>query len=221
MHQTRAQSEVEASASHTRNRLLSATLSNLLDERKRATSLKALENIANKYDIDIVKLESLARFVNSPTIDQGTTAKTRDASGEQMITSEVSSITRDWHACLTCISRLYGLNHLIQKISIKFHKAHLMSASACICFLLAMSASICQVPDSAILVTVPLFTVLLLYKQFCEATLGYYNKLVWNLSRDFRDRPASLCVEPRLEHYPQCSASSLRVLITSAITLRN
>lgn len=209
MHQTRAQSEVEASASHTRNRLLSATLSNLLDERKRATSLKALENIANKYDIDIVKLESLARFVNSPTIDQGTTAKTRDASGEQMITSEVSSITRDWHACFTCISRLYGLNHLIQKISIKFHKAHLMSAS------------ICQVPDSAILVTVPLFTVLLLYKQFCEATLGYYNKLVWNLSRDFRDRPASLCVEPRLEHYPQCSASSLRVLITSAITLRN
>jgi hypothetical protein len=149
MHRTRAQSEVEASASNTRNRLLSATLSNLLDERKRAPSLQALENIANKYGMDIVKLESLARFVNSPTIDQGTTAKTRDASGEQMITSEVSSITRDWHACLTCISRLYGLNHLIQKISIKLHKVHLwvlyvciMSASACICILLAINSSV-------------------------------------------------------------------------------
>jgi len=90
IHQKRAQSEVEASASHPRNRLLSATLSDLLDERKEAASPKELESIAKKYDMDIVKLESLARFVNSPTVGEGATVRIRDASGEQMITSEVS-----------------------------------------------------------------------------------------------------------------------------------
>jgi hypothetical protein len=91
LHQKRTQSEVEA-ASYPRNRLLSATLSDLLDERKRAVSPKELESIANKYDIDIVKLESLARFVNSPTVGKGTSVhvRNRDASREQMITSEVS-----------------------------------------------------------------------------------------------------------------------------------
>ena len=92
MHQKRTQSEVEASASHPPNRLLSAKLSDLLDERKQAASRKELESIANKYDMDIVKVESLVRFVNTPTVDEGTTVRTRDASGEQIITSEVSPI---------------------------------------------------------------------------------------------------------------------------------
>jgi hypothetical protein len=94
MHQSRARSEVEATASHpTRNRLLSGTLSDLLDERKKATSLKELETIANIHDIDIMKLESLARFVNSPAIGEGTIVRTRDAGGDQIITSTVCFIT--------------------------------------------------------------------------------------------------------------------------------
>jgi len=88
MHQIRAQSEIEATPSHAaRNRILSATLSDLLDKRKKATSLKELERIANKYDMDIAKLESLAQFVNSPTIGEGTTTRTKDANGEQIVTS--------------------------------------------------------------------------------------------------------------------------------------
>jgi hypothetical protein len=88
MHQTRARSEIEATPSHAaRNRILSATLSELLDERKQATSFKELERIANKYDMDIAKLESLARFVNTPTIGEGTTTRTKDTNEEQIITS--------------------------------------------------------------------------------------------------------------------------------------
>jgi hypothetical protein len=98
MHQTRARSEIEATPSHAaRNRILSATLSELLDERKQATSFKELERIANKYDMDIAKLESLARFVNTPTIGEGTTTRTKDTNEEQIITSTVSVTTiLDW-----------------------------------------------------------------------------------------------------------------------------
>ena len=98
MHQTRARSEIEATPSHAaRNRILSATLSELLDERKQTTSFKELERIANKYDMDIAKLESLARFVNTPTIGEGTTTRTKDTNEEQIITSTVSVTTiLDW-----------------------------------------------------------------------------------------------------------------------------
>lgn len=92
MHQTRSQSEIEATPSHRiRNRIVSRALSELLDERKKTNSLKELESIANKYDMDIGKLERLARFVNSPTIGESTTTRTAETNGEQIIiTSTVS-----------------------------------------------------------------------------------------------------------------------------------
>lgn len=92
MYRTRAQSEAEANTSNaTRNRVLSSTLSDLLDERKKSTSTKELESFANKYGMDLSKLESLSRFVNSPTIGEGTTVRTKDENGDEMITSTVSS----------------------------------------------------------------------------------------------------------------------------------
>lgn len=91
MHQSRAQAEFEATPSHaTRNRLVSVTLSELLDERKAATSRKALESIANKFGMDIAKLDSLARFVNTPTIGETTIMRNRNGNGEEIITSTVS-----------------------------------------------------------------------------------------------------------------------------------
>jgi hypothetical protein len=93
MYQIRVQAEVEATMSLApHNRLLSATLSRLLEERKKAASPKEIERIANKYDMDIKKLESLARFVNSPTIDEGTTVRTRGPNGDETITSTASLV---------------------------------------------------------------------------------------------------------------------------------
>lgn len=92
MHQSRLQSEVEAEPSNPkRNRLLSSTLNELLSERKAATSRKKLEGLANNYGMDIAKLESLARFVNTPTIGEGTRTVIRDGNGEETITSTVGS----------------------------------------------------------------------------------------------------------------------------------
>lgn len=92
MHRSRLQSEVEADPSNSkRNRLLSSTLSELLNERKAANSRKAIEGLANNYGMDIAKLESLARFVNTPTIGEGTRTVIRDGNGEETITSTVGS----------------------------------------------------------------------------------------------------------------------------------
>jgi len=88
MYQTRAQSEAEATTSNaTRNRILSSTLSDLLERRKNATSNKELEILANKNGMDLAKLESLSRFVNSPTIGEGTTVRVKDENEDELITS--------------------------------------------------------------------------------------------------------------------------------------
>lgn len=89
LHQTRIQSEVEANPSHsTRNRILSSTLSNLLDARK-SLSKTDIEAIENHYGVDAAKLESLARFVNTPSIDEGSRRKMVDENGAEVITSKV------------------------------------------------------------------------------------------------------------------------------------
>ena len=90
MHQTRIQSEVEAKPSHPiRNRMLSSTLSNLLDARKSSPSRTDIETIENHYGVDVAKLESLARFVNTPSIDEGSRRKLVDENGVEVITSQV------------------------------------------------------------------------------------------------------------------------------------
>lgn len=92
MHQIRVQSEVEANPSHPiRNRILSSTLSNLLDARKSWVSRTDIEAFENHYGIDVDKLESLARFVNTPSIDEGSRRKTVDENGVEVITSKVSA----------------------------------------------------------------------------------------------------------------------------------
>jgi hypothetical protein len=92
MYEARAHSEVQATMSHaTRNRIHSSVLSDLLDQRKHATSSKEVASLANKYGMDIAKLESLSRFVNTPTIGEGTTTTVKYENGEEIITSTASS----------------------------------------------------------------------------------------------------------------------------------
>ncbi|KAI0797824.1 hypothetical protein C8Q75DRAFT_729047 [Abortiporus biennis] len=68
--QQRLKSEEEASSTRTSRNLLHAfSLSDLLEERKSVTSQKELENLAKKYNIDVAKMETVALFVNSPSVD--------------------------------------------------------------------------------------------------------------------------------------------------------
>ncbi|KIJ69460.1 hypothetical protein HYDPIDRAFT_106080 [Hydnomerulius pinastri MD-312] len=87
MYRSRVQSEAEASSSQsTRNRLLAATLSELLEARKSVTNTAELEALANRYQIDVAKLQALCRVFNTPSIDESTVVRTTDKHGEESIT---------------------------------------------------------------------------------------------------------------------------------------
>ncbi|KAI0374707.1 hypothetical protein BV20DRAFT_960857 [Pilatotrama ljubarskyi] len=69
--QTRLRSEDEArSARPSRNQLVATSLMDLLEERKSASTQRDVEELAKKYDIDLEKLERMARYVNSVSIHQ-------------------------------------------------------------------------------------------------------------------------------------------------------
>ncbi|GBE80729.1 predicted protein [Sparassis crispa] len=85
--QTRLQSEAEARSSHpTHNRLLAASLQELLEERKSVTTQAELEKLAKRYNVDVAKLESVAQFVNSPSVLPGSVVRTVSDDGEERIT---------------------------------------------------------------------------------------------------------------------------------------
>ncbi|OJT03512.1 hypothetical protein TRAPUB_5791 [Trametes pubescens] len=69
IHESRLLSEDQARSSRQpHNRLVAASLTELLEERKYAPTLKALEELPKKYAIDSDKVERLARYVNSPSV---------------------------------------------------------------------------------------------------------------------------------------------------------
>jgi len=87
MHRSRLQSEMEASPSHsTRNRLLASSLSELLESRKTVKSQAELQALAEQYHIDVTKLDELAKFVNTPSIDESTIVKSTNQEGEETLT---------------------------------------------------------------------------------------------------------------------------------------
>jgi hypothetical protein len=83
-----------ASARPVRNRLEAGTLSTLLDDHKYVTSRSDLEQLAARYTIDVAVLERLARFVNSPSIGEGTVVRTVGEDGQERITMQVCEFTR-------------------------------------------------------------------------------------------------------------------------------
>ncbi|KAF8638496.1 hypothetical protein AX16_010479 [Volvariella volvacea WC 439] len=85
---SRAQSDLEAfGTTPVRNRLHAPTLSDLLDARKSVKTQQELEKLANEHNIDVQKLESLARFVNSPSVQGGTAVRTVAKDGEESLTT--------------------------------------------------------------------------------------------------------------------------------------
>ena len=80
-----------------RNHLLVSSLVALLEERHSSNSAAQL---AEKYAMDVGRLESLARSVNVPRVREGGVRYIRDAqSGEESVISEVGFavlVARQW-----------------------------------------------------------------------------------------------------------------------------
>ncbi|KAI0693746.1 hypothetical protein BC835DRAFT_1352715 [Cytidiella melzeri] len=90
VYQTRRESELEARTFRpSRNHLLTARLSELLDECKMVKSPQDLESLAQLYDIDVAKLENLRRLVNNPVVDPSTVVKTVGEDGEERVSMKV------------------------------------------------------------------------------------------------------------------------------------
>lgn len=103
--QSRARSEDEAASMHIpRNHLLVSSLVALLEERQSVTNGGGddgflattrddlpLRQLAEKYGMDVERLESLTRSVNVPRVREGGVRHMRDAqSGEETVISEIA-----------------------------------------------------------------------------------------------------------------------------------
>ena len=84
-------SEAEASSlQSTKNRLLTSSLTELLEARKSVTNSAELETLAKRYHVDAAKLGRISRVVNTPSIDERTVVRTTDKHGEESLTMMVS-----------------------------------------------------------------------------------------------------------------------------------
>lgn len=63
----------------------------MLDERKAATSRDNLRKLAQKYGLDLEKLESVSKFVTSPSVVANSAATVVQQNGEQNVSTAVSS----------------------------------------------------------------------------------------------------------------------------------
>ncbi|KAH9919385.1 uncharacterized protein B0H18DRAFT_1122504 [Fomitopsis serialis] len=89
--QARQRSEEDArSLTPTRNRMLAGTLYELLEERKSVTTREELEKLAVRYEIDVDRLENVARFVNSPSVDEGSVRREVDKDGVEQTKMKAS-----------------------------------------------------------------------------------------------------------------------------------
>ncbi|PSS35511.1 hypothetical protein PHLCEN_2v1536 [Hermanssonia centrifuga] len=87
IYEARLQSELEARSPQTpRNHLLAATLEDLLEERKISRTQEQVTDLAKRYNIDVARLENLARFVNTPNVDPESVVKTVDDDGTERVT---------------------------------------------------------------------------------------------------------------------------------------
>ncbi|KZT28541.1 hypothetical protein NEOLEDRAFT_1086956 [Neolentinus lepideus HHB14362 ss-1] len=111
---SRQQSEAEAASHPVRNHLLAPALSDLLDDRKRVTSIQELQSLATRYGVDVDKLERLARYVNSPSADEKTRRKVVEQE-EELTTVKVGLLVINlW--TYSQFSRLSGSSRLLLEI---------------------------------------------------------------------------------------------------------
>jgi len=87
--ESRAKPEFEASSPHLpKNHLYSSTLTELLNQRKSVHIQKDLEKLSREFGIELDKLESLVRFVTSPSV-VGTAIQSVGKDGEGSMSTAV------------------------------------------------------------------------------------------------------------------------------------
>lgn len=88
---TRAQAEEQATGVHmTPNKLHAFALTDLLNERKSVTTPEELERLARRFGISVAKLQSVSRFISSPSVIGDEAIKVVDSEGEEHITTRAS-----------------------------------------------------------------------------------------------------------------------------------
>ncbi|KAF5365615.1 hypothetical protein D9758_003188 [Tetrapyrgos nigripes] len=88
MLESRMQSEREAfSLQSSPNRVQAPTLSYLLDKRKSTASKHDIEDLAQKYGLKVDKLDSVARYVTTPSIQGDSIVRTVGEDGEERISA--------------------------------------------------------------------------------------------------------------------------------------
>ncbi|KAJ6623443.1 hypothetical protein B0H10DRAFT_1786307 [Mycena sp. CBHHK59/15] len=84
MFNSRMQSENEAAAPGSiQNRAQAAKLSRLLDERKSIRTGRDMEFLAKRFDIDVEKVEAVARFITTPSVQANSAVDTAVKDGEE------------------------------------------------------------------------------------------------------------------------------------------
>ncbi|KAJ1309852.1 hypothetical protein OPQ81_006617 [Rhizoctonia solani] len=78
--------QMAASNTMPSNRVLALSLSDLLDARKSARSTKEIVEIAKSYGMDVQTLQSVARFVNTPSVDPKNVTRVVGRDGEEKTT---------------------------------------------------------------------------------------------------------------------------------------
>ena len=98
--QSRLRSDDETRSSRpTHNRLIASSLLDLLQERKYITTQKQLEELVNKYDVDLDKIQRLASHVNSVSVDQNTVKRWVGEDGAEHVTMLVS-VSLSLYTCM-------------------------------------------------------------------------------------------------------------------------
>ncbi|KAK7015021.1 hypothetical protein R3P38DRAFT_2544126 [Favolaschia claudopus] len=90
MFDSRVQSETQAdSATHTQNRLHATRLTLLLNERKSVRTRRDMEFLAQRYGVDLNKLDAIAKFVSTPSVqaNSGLRVQTSDGQEQRIMTA--------------------------------------------------------------------------------------------------------------------------------------
>ena len=89
----RSETETSSRSHHTaRNHLQASVLVELLEERKSSKNRQELVRLAEMYGVDLAKLESVARHVNTPSIDEDSITKRIGENGEETVTMRVGVV---------------------------------------------------------------------------------------------------------------------------------
>jgi len=84
MFDSRVQSENEAAAPiPTQNRLQAPRLAMLLDERKSIRTRRDMEFLAQRFGVDLEKLDAIAKFVSTPSVQANSAVRVASKDGQE------------------------------------------------------------------------------------------------------------------------------------------